>query len=152
MANQVAAFADRNWADWRSTSLLGAGVLTGVALAGANHPAPTDDNRWTAAEVAQLNLGQTRLVVLSACDTGVVRSPPATAALSLQRAFHVAGAKAWWRASGGSTTTPQPRDEAVLLSSVGGAKVARRGAARSTAGAAPASPADRRGPHAGAPV
>jgi CHAT domain-containing protein len=71
------------------------GLLSGVVLAGVNRPRSEglDDGILTAAEVADMNLGATQLVVLSACETGLGQMAGGEGALGLQRAFHVAGAR-----------------------------------------------------------
>lgn len=74
------------------------GLLCGVALAGANSPvSPSspllDDGLLTGLEVANLDLSKCRLVVLSACETGVGKSTLSEGSLSLQRAFAIAGAQ-----------------------------------------------------------
>ncbi len=50
------------------------GLLSGIALAGANvRPTPIghDDGILTALEVAELDLSNVELAVLSACETGL---------------------------------------------------------------------------------
>src|SRR5262249_26322215 len=71
------------------------GLLSGLALAGANH-APSADQEGgvlTALEVAELNLGGGEMVVLSACETGLGKEAGGEGLLGLQRAFQVAGAR-----------------------------------------------------------
>lgn len=78
------------------------GLLSGLALAGANRgpPAssaglpPGDDGILTALEVAEMDLSSAELVVLSACDTGLGRAAGGEGLLGLQRAFQIAGARA----------------------------------------------------------
>jgi len=71
------------------------GLLSGIVLAGVNRPVDgsRDDGIVTAAEVADLNLAQAQLVVLSACETGLGQIAGGEGALGLQRAFQVAGAR-----------------------------------------------------------
>ena len=74
------------------------GLLSGLALAGANRPLEPgqDDGILTALEVAELDLAGVELTVLSACETGLGETGRGQAAggeglLGLQRAFQVAG-------------------------------------------------------------
>jgi CHAT domain-containing protein/tetratricopeptide (TPR) repeat protein len=69
------------------------GLLSGLALAGANVPTPDDDGILTAEEVATLDLSGTELAVLSACETGLGQVAGGEGLLGLQRAFHAAGAR-----------------------------------------------------------
>jgi CHAT domain-containing protein len=76
------------------------GSRTGLALAGANlTPAPDDDSAehgglLTAAQVADLDLRGTDLVVLSACDTALGSPVAGEGLLGLQRAFQIGGSRA----------------------------------------------------------
>jgi CHAT domain-containing protein/tetratricopeptide (TPR) repeat protein len=74
------------------------GLLSGLALTGANvRPTPPgkDDGILTALEVAELELGDVELAVLSACETGLGEEVAGgEGLLGLQRAFQVAGAGA----------------------------------------------------------
>ena len=69
------------------------GLLSGVALTGANRPPEPgqDDGILTATEVAELDLSGVELVALSACETGLGESAGGEGVLGLQRAFQEAG-------------------------------------------------------------
>jgi CHAT domain-containing protein len=80
------------------------GLLSGLVLAGANDPPPLpadvakwdklpDDGIMTADEIASLPLAGVKLVVLSACDTGLGEVAGGEGLLGVQRAFQVAGAR-----------------------------------------------------------
>ncbi|MDX3192106.1 tetratricopeptide repeat protein [Streptomyces sp. MN03-5084-2B] len=76
-------------------------LSSGLALAGFNawlgeHPTPpgTDTGVLTAEEVCTLDLRGTRLVVLSACETGLGNHRPGEGTVGLRWAFAVAGARA----------------------------------------------------------
>ena len=68
------------------------GLLSGLVLAGANQPTEDDDGILTAEDVEALDLSGIRLVVLSACDTGLGQVAGGEGLLGLQRAFAAAGA------------------------------------------------------------
>ena len=72
-------------------------LRSGIALAGANLRAtatdPSRDGVLLAEEIAGLDLGAVRTVVLSACDTGVGRVVDGEGVLGLPRAFRQAGAR-----------------------------------------------------------
>ncbi len=77
------------------------GLLSGIALAGANRGVQAinesgrlpDDGILKALEVAEMNLTDTELVVLSACETGLGQLAGGEGVLGLQRAFQVSGAR-----------------------------------------------------------
>jgi CHAT domain-containing protein len=71
------------------------GLLSGLALTGSNHSfeAQGDDGILTGLEVAELDLTDVKLVVLSACQTGLGEPAGSEGVLSLQRAFQIAGAR-----------------------------------------------------------
>ncbi len=71
------------------------GLLSGLALAGANRPQAPDraDGILTAEEVQTLDLRRVDLAVLSACETGLGEVAGGEGLLGLQRSFQVAGAR-----------------------------------------------------------
>ena len=69
-------------------------VFSGASayLEGEELPDDIDDGILTAQELSKLNLGNTDLVVLSACDSGLGETS-AEGVFGLQRGFKLAGAK-----------------------------------------------------------
>ena len=74
-------------------------LRSGIALSGANLLAKgeldeqSDDGLVTAMEVSRMDLRNTDLVVLSACDTGVGETSRGQGVIGLRRAFQQAGAR-----------------------------------------------------------
>ncbi len=76
-------------------------IRAGLIMAGGNHAWKTgqpikpgmDDGILTAYEISQMNLSNTELVVLSACETGLGDIQGNEGVYGLQRAFKIAGAK-----------------------------------------------------------
>lgn len=80
------------------------GLLSGLVLAGANVPltipddpeqlsAVPDDGHLTADEIAFMSLAGARLIVMSACESGLGETAGGEGLLGIQRAFQVAGAR-----------------------------------------------------------
>jgi tetratricopeptide (TPR) repeat protein len=71
------------------------GLLSGLALAGANTPSlkDEDDGILTATEVATLDLSNVDVAVLSACETGLGETAGGEGVLGLQRAFQLSGVR-----------------------------------------------------------
>jgi CHAT domain-containing protein len=76
-------------------------IRSGIILSGGNHAWQTgkpirpgfEDGILTAYEISQMNLSNTELVVLSACETGLGDIQGNEGVYGLQRAFKIAGAK-----------------------------------------------------------
>lgn len=88
-------------------------VLSGIVLAGANNPSRIDGEAQggilTAYEVAGMDLGESGLVVLSACDTGTGLHLRGQEVQGLRWGFRAAGARALvtslWRSNDAATRT-----------------------------------------------
>ncbi|GGA16280.1 CHAT domain-containing tetratricopeptide repeat protein [Okeania sp. KiyG1] len=69
-------------------------LRSGIALAGANiRQSATEDGIMTALEMANLNLAGTKLVVLSACETGIGEVKVGEGVYGLRRALGLAGSE-----------------------------------------------------------
>lgn len=70
------------------------GVLSGVVFAGVNRVSSRgeDDGVVTAMEVAEMDLHNVEVVILSACETGLGQVAGGEGVLGIQRAFQLAGA------------------------------------------------------------
>ncbi|HEV8376400.1 MAG TPA: CHAT domain-containing protein, partial [Candidatus Polarisedimenticolia bacterium] len=58
-----------------------------------SHAVAAEDGMLTSAEIASLDMSSARLVVLSACETGLGKLVDREGVLGLRRAFQVAGAQ-----------------------------------------------------------
>jgi CHAT domain-containing protein len=102
---------DEYWSSPAGLSRMQPGLLSGITFAGANKPPrpDRDDGILTATEAQELDLSDTELVVLSACETALGRSVQGEGLLGLQRAFQVAGARslisALWQVDDSATVS-----------------------------------------------
>jgi CHAT domain-containing protein len=106
-------------------------LRSGIALAGANLPGRgSDAGILTALEASTLNLWGTRLVTLSACDTGIGDVKNGEGVYGLRRAFFVAGAESvvmsLWPVSDYMTRTVMTRYYAGLARGEGRGAALRR--------------------------
>lgn len=101
--------------------------LSGLVLTGGNNvwqgkviPDSVEDGILTAEEIARLDLSNTDLVVLSACDTGLGMIDPVDGVWGLQRAFKQAGVESilmtLWKIPDSTTTMFMKEFYSQLLS------------------------------------
>ena len=87
-------FMQKKHAKWYSSALLRSGLLfagANRAWLGENIVEGIDDGILTAEEISKLNLSKTKMVVLSACETGLGEVVSTEGVFGLQRAFKLAG-------------------------------------------------------------
>jgi CHAT domain-containing protein len=111
VAGGAAQLAELEW----ENPLLRSGLAlaaANLALAGAG-PDAGEDGLLTAEEVTGLELSETELVVLSACDTGLGEIRTGEGVFGLRRAFFMAGARtlvlSLWKVSDAATTVLMER-------------------------------------------
>jgi CHAT domain-containing protein/Tfp pilus assembly protein PilF len=106
-------------------------LLSGLALAGANRlQSGEEDGILTALEVAGLDLWGTKLVVLSACDTGVGEVKNGEGVYGLRRALFLAGAESQmvslWKVNDSATKDLMVAYYKELLKGIGRAEALRK--------------------------
>jgi CHAT domain-containing protein/tetratricopeptide (TPR) repeat protein len=112
-------------------------LRSGLALAGANRrlrgeplPAEAEDGILNAQDVIALDLLDTSLVVLSACDTGLGEVQRGEGVFGLRRAFALAGARtlvmSLWKVPDAETADLMERFYRLLLEGVPGVEALRR--------------------------
>lgn len=87
-------FMQKKQAKWYSNRLLRSGLLfagANKAWLGEDIVEGIDDGILTAEEISKLNLSKTKMVVLSACETGLGEIESTEGVFGLQRAFKLAG-------------------------------------------------------------
>ena len=115
------------WATWTENPLL----RSGLALAGANHARGNEaDGVLTALEATGLDLWGTKLVVLSACETGLGDVKNGEGVFGLRRALVLAGAESQmmslWAVSDRSTSDLMAGYYRALLDGQGRGEALRR--------------------------
>ena len=91
---ELSPFMQKKQAKWYSSPLLRSGLLfagANRAWLGENIVEGIDDGILTAEEISKLNLSKTKMVVLSACETGLGEVVSTEGVFGLQRAFKLAG-------------------------------------------------------------
>lgn len=106
-------------------------LRSGLALAGANpRKSGNEDGILTALEAAGLNLSGTKLVVLSACKTGLGDVTNGQGVYGLRRAFAIAGSESQlmslWAVNDYSTNTFMVNYYKRLMNNVGRSDVLRQ--------------------------
>ena len=112
----------------------------GIAFAGANHPDTSTAGVLTAAEIADLDLRGVRLVVISACRSGLGQPLTGEGLLGLRSAFSAAGARtvvaSLWDVSDEATAFWMQSFYAALRARNGDVLEAARDATRAARGSA----------------
>lgn len=113
-----------------SASTENALLRSGLAFAGANNPRDLEDGVVTALEASQLDLWGTKLVVLSACETGLGQAENGDGVYGLRRAFTIAGAEtvvmSLWQVDTAATSETMKRYYDGLAAKEGRAEALRK--------------------------